>query len=600
MPKANIKKGISILTTIALILIAGCSNPEEKRTQSLAEVAQLKAAGNDATALELLETLSQNFPDDSEILRQIGLLHQKMGNDSEAAFYLSAAQNLSPDDPELLYQTYLAHEKAEQTDSASDLLEAFATASPEAMTNTLWFRLGELRAKEQKTETALTAYLEGIKLTNDKPSAEIALAIGTLFKQLGNMPMARRWLAIAAKSDDSNSLQALFGVLEINLRDKNWEAAESTIALLDKKFPGAVDASEWADVRNKLKKWRAAQTEMKAKLEQLAKAKQTTQAKQSSAQVKSTEPVKPSNEPAISSAPSPETSSGKEQVVSDIANATALADTPASKAEPVETSTEPPTTPTETSEPAIVFDPSIDIQPAEPNLDTESDTTDQQDQGDLVDYSAESSNSEAQSKPQETQPEITRAQPTIIEAQPEIIEAQPEVTQSQPEPAPEPDVSPPDTTLLTLDELITRARAATSGRDYEKAIQIYWDALGRDNKRADIWNNLSKVYLSDGQSKNAATTALEATRLDPENVQYVLDYLRVAQRVKRPADFIKELEIAYERFPRSPEITLSLARGYQRIGLNNYAAGILYRRFIKMAPTHPLRPEAEAALARIR
>ena len=611
MLNANIKKGISILTAIALILIAGCSNPEEKRAKSLAEVAKLKAAGNDATALELLETLSQSFPDDSEILRQIGLLHQEIGNDSEAAFYLGAAQNLSPDDLELLYQTYLAYEKADQTDSAHDLLEVFAKANPAAMTDILWFRLGELRVQEQKTETALEAYLEGIKLTKNKPSAEIALAIGTLFKQLNNMPMAGRWLAIAARSDDSNALQALFGILEINLRNKDWEGAEKTMDLLDKKFPGAVDASEWTNVRSKLKKRRAAQAEMKTKLEQLAKAEQAkqaekaaqapkaTQAEQSSVQAESTELAEPSNELAISSE-SPSETSGKAQVVIDIANAKALADTPASEAEPGETPPESPATQAESPEPAIVFNPSIDIQPAEPNLDIESNAAEQQDQGDLVDYSAESSSSEAQPKPQETQSEIINVQPALIKAQPELVDAQPEITQSRPEPAPETDASLPDTTLLSLDELITNAKKATSGRDYEKAIQIYWDVLGRDNKRADIWNKLSKVYLSDGQSKNAATAALEATRLDPENVQYVLDYLRVAQRVKRPADFIKELEIAYERFPSSPEITLSLARGYERIGLNNYAAGILYRRFIKMAPAHPLRPEAEAALARMR
>ena len=161
-------------------------------------------------------------------------------------------------------------------------------------------------------------------------------------------------------------------------------------------------------------------------------------------------------------------------------------------------------------------------------------------------------------------------------------------------------IAVPDTTQLSLEELLENAANATSKRNYDEAIQLYWSALGRTNERADVWNALSKVYLIDGQAKNAATTALEATRLAPENIQYLLDYLRVVQRVKKAADFIKELEIAYDRFPNSPELTLSLARGYLRVGGNDYAAGILYRRFIEMAPDHPLRPEAEAALARMR
>ncbi|MGK0176460.1 MAG: tetratricopeptide (TPR) repeat protein [Lentimonas sp.] len=551
MLNANIKKVIPLLIALALLFITGCSSPNEKRAKSLAEAAQLQAAGDSITALELLEALSQLYPDDSEILQQIGLIHQGLGNHSEAAFYLGAAHNLSPSDPELLYQAYLAHENADQPDPARDLLEGFSKASPTAMTNTLWFRLGELNVQAQRTETALEAYLEGIKLTNGKPSAEIALAIGTLFKQLNNLPMAGRWLVIAANGDDSNALPALFGILEIHIRSKSWEAAEKSIALLDKKFPGAVDASEWGPARGELKKWRAAQSQMQAQLEKLAQAEATKQ-------------NETLNKPVVSSTDTPPRTSGKAQAFTDMANAEALANTPASETESAATP-ETSITQTESTEPVIVFNPNIIIQPAEPDTDLDNETVEQSDPQILVDYAPVDQSNE-----------------------------------NTPEPLPEPDASLADTTPLSLEELIAHAEEATSKRDYEDAIRFYWDALGRTNNRADIWNALSKVYLINGQAKNAATTALEATRLATENIQYVLDYLRVVQRVKRPADFIKELEIAYDRFPRSPEITLSLARGYRRVGGNDYAAGILYRRFIQLAPNHPLRSEAEAALASIR
>ena len=107
---------------------------------------------------------------------------------------------------------------------------------------------------------------------------------------------------------------------------------------------------------------------------------------------------------------------------------------------------------------------------------------------------------------------------------------------------------------------------------------------------------LSSVYLIDGQAENAATTALEATRMDSKKVEYVLDYLRVIQNTKKPADFIAELETAYDRFPRNPEINLSLARAYRNLDKNTDAAKIIYQRFIELAPNHPLRSEAEAAL----
>lgn len=584
MLNANIKKVISILIAFALLLIVGCSSPEEKRAKALADAAQLQANSDYITALELLENLSQSYPDDSEILQQIGLIHQQLGNSSEAAFYLGAAQTLSPDDTELLFQAYRAHENANQLGVATDLLKTFAKKNPSGMTVNLWFRLGELQAQARKTESALESYLEGIKLSNEKPSAETALAIGTLFKQLDNLPMAGRWFVIAAKSDDPSALPALFGLLEIHLRSKNWEAAEKTIALIDKKFPGAVDASEWAGTREELRKWRAAQNEMKAQLEKIALAKQQEQKalaeKEASAQTEDN----PTDLTTVT-----QQKSGKEQIVNDLANAEAIASQPATEAVPDSTS-EIATEETELTEPEIVYNENIIVQPAEPIAD--------------FDDEAEQETQEFQSSFDDS----TNYQSSTAPIEPlSPYEPEPGYS-SEPEPeynselvAPKVNESPlPDTQLLSLEELIARAREATSKRNYDQAIQLYWDALGRTNQRADIWNALSKVYLIHGQAKNAATTALEATRLEPDNVLYVLDYLRVVQRVKKPADFIRELETAYDRFPRSPEITLSLARGYRRIGGNDYAASILYRRFIQIAPNHPLRPEAEAALSLIR
>ena len=216
----------------------------------------------------------------------------------------------------------------------------------------------------------------------------------------------------------------------------------------------------------------------------------------------------------------------------------------------------------EPDEPTIAFNPNITIQPADPGTAPD-EGNDLSDQEALVDYTRDF---DVDGGPIE---------PPVI--------------------APSASEEP----KLSLEELLVNARKATAKRKFEEAINFYWQALGRTNQQADVWNSLSKVYLANGQTKNAATTALEATRLDPKNIQYVLDYLRVVQRVKTPTEFIKELEVAYDRFPRSPEITLSLARGYGKVGNNDYAAAMLYRRFIQIAPNHPMRSEADAALERI-
>lgn len=164
-------------------------------------------------------------------------------------------------------------------------------------------------------------------------------------------------------------------------------------------------------------------------------------------------------------------------------------------------------------------------------------------------------------------------------------------------PAIEPDLPPPPP---NPDQLMDEARLAEEQRDYDTAIKNYWQALGTANQRADIWNLLSRAYLVDGQIENAETASLEALRLDPENVSYTLDYLRIIQRTKQADELFTELQIAYDRFPESPEIVLSLARAYERIGQDTITASNAYRRFIELAPAHHLRPEAEAALNRLR
>jgi tetratricopeptide (TPR) repeat protein len=507
MLKANTKKVIFILTALTLALAAGCTGPEEKRIQGLNEVISLRAAGDDTIALSKLEVLAESYPNDTTILREIGSIYETLGNTAEAAFYLSAAQRLTPDNIELLYQTYHAQEKANQFEAARELLETLALVEPSALDDELWIRLGELRAEAQQPKVALDAYLKAVDPENQAPSASTAAAIGTLFKQLDNLPQAERWLKIAANSDDPNALTGLLGLTEIHLRKQKWAAAETVINQLDKQFPGALDASQWASARGELDRWRVAQETMQA---ELAKSKAAAAATSETATVTD-------SDSAATTLPLDETATGKAEVIANMEMAEAFANTPALEALPPESSTATDT----------------------PNADS-------------IAVGSETAELDSTNAP------------------------------------------------LSLQQLIANAETASMEHDYKKAIQLYWEALGRANNQANIWNQLSLAYRLDGQVKNAETTALEATRLAPEKIDYTLDYLRTIQRTKKPVDFIAELEGAYDRFPRSPEITLSLARAYERINGNNSTAIVLYNRFIDLAPNHPLRAEAETALDRLR
>ena len=545
MPKANIKLIFLTFLTLTYLWATGCTGPEEKKSQLIEEATSLRAQGKTVAALAILEGLTESYPNDAAILQSIGQIYSEQGDPTMAAFFLEQAYKQSPDDIELLYQTYLAFKAAKQPTGL--LLENLAERDPNAMPPEMWIELGQHLKAQNKTQAALDAYLKGVNPDQATPPANTAAAIGQLFIALENMPQAERWLTIAAESDSPDALTALFGLLEIKLRNKDWEGAENSLTRLDKQFPGAVDASEFASARTELADWRKAQAALQAELKQTAQTTEKTASPESVNETTTSE------------------TSGKAAIIEDLNAAEAMANLPAIEVETEEkTAIEDTgllaTTPAAKSTEGT-FSPEITIQPADPEAALSVSYNEEHIAGPAA-FSASSSSSPVSSK-----------------------------SSTQPSPSPK---------VLSLDELLEQATQAENDRNYSGAISSYWQALGRANQRADIWNLLARAYLIDGQLKNAETTALEAIRLAPEDVNFTLDYLRVAQRSKKPADFLSELETAYDRFPRSAEITLSLARAYERISRNSITARNLYSRFIEIAPAHPLRSEAESALERLR
>ncbi len=564
MPKATIKRAFFILLALTAVFLAGCSDPDARRAERIDEARELQAAGESDAALALLEELSSEFPNDSEILALIGNLHAEAGDTVSAAFYLEQAYRHDPDDTELLYQTYRAQEAADQP--ADETLETLAEKAPDTLSPALWVRLGEYRAEAKKTQAALDAYLRGVDPESDDIEPATAVSVGQLFLSLDNFAQAERWFAIAADSDDPAALTALFGTLEIQLRRKEWADAEATIKRLDKQFPGAVDASQWSNARTELEKWRAAREKMRADLARREAADQQAEAEADEADQPDETEAAPDPQTASDTEPPADDADteGKAQIVADLEAAEAMADTPAVDALPDPSQLQDPDT--------IAFDPDIAVEPADPDLginvsfDQEGDASVTYRTADDADESDESATAAS--------PEAPPAGPT-----PPAREARP---------------------ARDVDELLAEAETATRKRDFKPAINLLWQALGQANARADIWNRLSQAYLLDGQTKSAETAALEAVRLAPDDIAYALDYLRVAQRTKSPREFLGELETTYARFPRNPEVTLSLARAYERISQNYEDARTLYSRFLELAPNHPLRPEATEAVNRLR
>ena len=557
MLNANFKSVFLITLITISVWLGGCKSPEEKKAAQIKDALSLSEKGSNAEALKILEELATQYPDDIVILKSIGLIYKADGDAGMASLFLEQAYLQSPDDTELLFQTYQSLDAAKQP--ASHLLEKLAERAPEAMTPELWTRLGQARQAANQVQPALDAFLKGVDPDKAKPAPESAAAIGQLFVKVGNLPQAESWLKMAADSDDPNALTALFDLLEINLRQNNWAGAEATIAQLDTQFPGAVEASQWQQARQELVRWRESQEEMKATLAKAQANKKAieTEARAATVEIETSQVVKSDEDSGGSETVITE---DKAQIIADMEAAEAMADAPAIEiAEEADDLIE--------DNKSIASDPSITLDTTNPKTTAE------------VDYS-----------------QIATVEETTVEQAPTpIVEAYP-TSEAEPTTVTLPISSPPQ----TVEELMADAETATLDRDFKSAIRKYWTAISIANNRAEVWNLLSRAYLVDGQLNNAETTALEAVRLEPRRVAYTLDYLRVAQRSLAPEDFLAELETAYARFPVSPEITLSIARGHELISQDRSAARNLYLRFIDIAPNHPLIPQAQKAVARLR
>lgn len=590
MLKANLNRALISTFLLTLAFLTGCSTPEEKKSARIDEAIQLSEAGEYGGAIEILDALATQYPNDLEILSALGRVYSTERDYTMAAFYLEQAHLQAPDDIELLFQAYQSLRAADQP--AEHLLEKMAEKAPEAMNAQLWARLGRNRQAANELQPALDAYLKSVD--SEPASPETSAAIGQLYKKVGNLAQAEAWLERAADSDDPNALTALFGLLEIKLREKDWPGAETTLAQLDKQFPGAVEASQWDQARQELKRWREAQDAMKARLARDEAEKEAAEAVETEAEA-ATEKTKP--ETTIETANSEKSSDrkqanadstssesdvgeGKAQIITDLEAAEAMANAPA-----IET----PAGQATSSGSGVRFDPDIAIEPADPDISFQVDF-DQAARGATATYAVET-----------TQPaEILEVfEPPELPSRIEFNDAanlgSSLGTTSTPELAPD----RPESGNRTIEELLADAELAERDRDFKSAIRKYWAAISISNQRAEIWNLLSRAYLIDGQINNAETSALEAVRQAPREVAYTLDYLRVAQRSKNADAFLSDLETAYDRFPSSPEITLSLARAHERISQQTETARSLYRRFIDIAPSHPLVPEARAALSRL-
>jgi tetratricopeptide (TPR) repeat protein len=535
------------------LLLSACSSPQERYEQALQQAIELRVQGNTEAALQRLEKLAAENPDDLRVLVEMARAYADQGDATTAAFFMAEAARQSPDDTELLLEAYQAQLAAGEQARATELVLLMEELAPEALGPDEWLLVGAARADQNRARSALEAYLRAVRLNNGEAESETALEIGRLFIQVENYPQAERWLRRAAE-DEITELPARFSLMEVYFNQSAWGQAEQEMEILDERFPGAIEGSQWAEARAELERWQSARAEAaRVAAEQIA-----------AIQLPGAETVEEETAPAVEGEAVAEAPA--EDTPTTIDPATRVEDAPAAATPAADTSetaaaTPPPSIkladadepapaePTDAAEEsaALEQDPRITIQPTDP-LD-----------GLVVTFDGAGDDS------------------IVFESDPSAIAPAPEITLSLPE----------------------RAQQAAADGNTEEAIRLYWRALGENPEEPVLWQRLSDLYLVEGQLRNAETTILEAIRLAPQSIGLTLQHLRIQQRLLDPQSFVRAVERAADRFPRSADIALSLARAYDRVLNDSVAAQRQYRRFIELDPDHPMRDEAEAAIRRL-
>jgi len=240
------KVGIGILTLLA----ASCSKPEEVISTRVSLANQNLASQKTDEAIEVLEKLNENYPDQPVVLEALGFAYAQANRHSAAAASFVRAADIDPASESLRQQAAEAYFRNGSLDDAAEQHRLYLSGFP-ADTQS-WQKLGEIEERRGDLARAVDAYVEWYRIRN---SGEAAFRLGMAFRKLNNSPQAKAWLDTTIKHGDSHIQEALFGLLELELEAGDLAAAERSVGQIDANFPGSLDESTLAPVRGRIAAW---------------------------------------------------------------------------------------------------------------------------------------------------------------------------------------------------------------------------------------------------------------------------------------------------------------------------------------------------------
>lgn len=153
-------------------------------------------------AVEFLESVEEGHSDDAEVMDVVSSWRDRLFDSPEERMaFLEQKLEQNPGDVELIEELLDIYDELEMREKLADMVNQMIDAAPTAR---IYMQAGIMKLNDGDPQGAITAFNEAMKLEgSDEVAKEINFNIGNAYREMGQLPQARRAYRNALQVDSS-------------------------------------------------------------------------------------------------------------------------------------------------------------------------------------------------------------------------------------------------------------------------------------------------------------------------------------------------------------------------------------------------------------
>jgi len=251
-----------LIFLIGMMIMAGCGKPGPSLDETIAQANEHLEAGDVEQAISLLDNLYKKHPKHIGLLETLAFAQADIGNHHLAAFYFEEVVKIDPGKQQFLIYAAQSHVQSGDVAIAVTKYRKYLKKQPKE--SRIWKILGELLVKQGDQIAAIDAFKESYQI---RPDEIVALNLGAAYADTHLAVEAEFWFQIVMEFESDSMPQALLGLLDVAMIQRNYMIADKIVERLDTEHKGTLDNSPLAHVRQDINTWQKSQKTMVRKLE---------------------------------------------------------------------------------------------------------------------------------------------------------------------------------------------------------------------------------------------------------------------------------------------------------------------------------------------